>query len=333
MATIVPEGRSFDASFPRPLIPSRREMLVAAAALTGAACAQPSFSAALRPLVSTPGDKTMSTITVKDGTQIFYKEWGTGQPIVFHHGWPLSGDDWDAQMMFFSEKGFRVVAHDRRGHGRSSPASIGNDMDTYAADVAAVTSHLGLRDAVHIGHSTGGGEVIRYVAKYGSGGRVAKAVTIGAIPPVLGKTATNPNGVPPEAIAGIRAGVIANRAQFYEDFAAGPFYGFNRPGAAVSKGVINNWVRQAMVGDIKAQVDCIAVFTETDFTADLKAIQQPVLLMHGEDDQVAPIDTTSRLAVKLLKHGTLKTYPGFPHGMATTHAEVINADILKFIRS
>ncbi|WP_199743122.1 alpha/beta fold hydrolase [Sphingomonas ginsenosidivorax] len=274
----------------------------------------------------------MSTITVKDGTQIFYKEWGTGQPIVFHHGWPLSGDDWDAQMMFFSEKGFRVVAHDRRGHGRSSPASTGNDMDTYAADVAAVTAHLGLRDAVHIGHSTGGGEAIRYVAKYGSGGRVAKAVTIGAIPPVLGKSPTNPNGVPPEAIAGIRAGVIANRAQFYEDFAAGPFYGFNRPGAAVSKGVIANWVRQAMAGDIKAQVDCIAVFTETDFTADLKAIQQPVLVMHGEDDQVAPIGTTSRLAVKLLKHGTLKTYPGFPHGMATTHADVINADILTFIR-
>ncbi|WP_419816988.1 alpha/beta fold hydrolase [Glacieibacterium sp.] len=275
----------------------------------------------------------MSTITVKDGTQIFYKEWGAGQPIVFHHGWPLSGDDWDNQMMFFADNGFRVIAHDRRGHGRSSPSAKGNDMDTYAADVAAVTTHLGLRNAVHIGHSTGGGEVIRYVARYGGNGRVAKAVTIGAIPPILGKTPGNPNGVPPEAIAGIRAGVIANRAQFYQDFATGPFYGFNRPGAVVSKGISDNWFRQAMAGDIKAQYDCIGAFTDTDFTADLKSIEQPVLLMHGEDDQIAPVETTSRLAIKLLKHGTLKTYPGFPHGMATTHADVINADILAFIRS
>ena len=275
----------------------------------------------------------MSTITVKDGTQIFYKEWGAGQPIVFHHGWPLSGDDWDNQMMFFADNGFRVIAHDRRGHGRSSPSAKGNDMDTYAADVAAVTTHLGLRNAVHIGHSTGGGEVIRYVARYGGNGRVAKAVTIGAIPPILGKTPGNPNGVPPEAIAGIRAGVIANRAQFYQDFATGPFYGFNRPGAVMSKGISDNWFRQAMAGDIKAQYDCIGAFTDTDFTADLKSIEQPVLLMHGEDDQIAPVETTSRLAIKLLKHGTLKTYPGFPHGMATTHADVINADILAFIRS
>ncbi|MDO9368705.1 MAG: alpha/beta hydrolase [Sphingopyxis sp.] len=275
----------------------------------------------------------MSTITVKDGTEIFFKEWGAGQPLVFHHGWPLSGDDWDSQMMFFAERGYRVIAHDRRGHGRSSPSSSGNDMDTYAADVAAVTTHLGLRNAVHIGHSTGGGEVIRYVAKYGSGGRVAKAVLIGAIPPQLGKSPTNPDGVPSEVIDGIRIGVATNRAQFYQDFATGPFYGFNRPGAKISTAVSDNWFRQAMAGDIKAQYDCIGAFTDTDFTADLKSIVQPVLVMHGEDDQVAPIATTSKRAVKLLKHGTLKTYPGFPHGMATTHADIINPDILAFIRS
>ena len=235
----------------------------------------------------------MSTITVRDGTEIFFKEWGAGQPIVFHHGWPLSGDDWDTQMMFFADKGYRVIAHDRRGHGRSSPSSRGNDMDTYAADVAALALHLGLRNAVHIGHSTGGGEVIRYVAKYGSGGQVAKAVLIGAIPPKLGKSPSNPDGVPPEVIDGIRAGVLANRAQFYRDFSTGPFYGYNRPGATVSAAVTDNWFRQAMVGDIKAHYDCIGAFTDTDFTADLKAIQQPVLLMHGEDDQVAPLATTS----------------------------------------
>lgn len=275
----------------------------------------------------------MSTITVSDGTEIFYKEWGDGQPIVFHHGWPLSGDDWDTQMMFFAQQGYRVIAHDRRGHGRSSPSAKGNDMDTFAADLATVTRHLGLRNAIHIGHSTGGGEVIRYVAQYGGGGRVAKAVLLGAIPPRLGQSPSNPDGVPPAVIDGIRAGVLANRAQFYRDFAAGPFYGFNRPGAVVSQGVIDNWFRQAMVGDIKAQYECITAFTDTDFTADLQSIDQPVLIMHGEDDQVAPIATTSRVAVTLLKNGSLKTYPGFPHGMATTHADVINADILAFIRS
>ena len=274
----------------------------------------------------------MGKVTVKDGTEIFYKEWGTGQPIVFHHGWPLSGDDWDAQMMFFAQKGYRVVAHDRRGHGRSSPSAKGNDMDTYAADVAAVTAHLGLRDAIHIGHSTGGGEVTRYVARYGGGGRVAKAVLIGAIPPILIQSAGNPNGVPPEVVEGIRASVIGNRAGFYRDFAAGPFYGFNRPGAQVSQGVIENWFRQAMAGDIKAQYDCITAFSDTDFTEDLKSIHQPVLLMHGEDDQVAPLEGTARRAVKFLKNGVLKTYPGFPHGMATTHADVVNADILAFLQ-
>ena len=274
-----------------------------------------------------------NTVTTRDGTQIHFKDWGAGQPIVFHHGWPLSGDDWDTQMMFFASKGYRVIAHDRRGHGRSSPSATGNDMDTYAADVAALTEHLGLRNAIHVGHSTGGGEVIRYVAQYGGGGRVAKAVLLGAIPPILIKTAANPDGVPPAVIDGIRAAVMGNRAQFYKEFAAGPFYGFNRPGATILAGVADNWFRQGMTGDIKAQYDCIRAFSETDFTADLKKVAIPVLVMHGEDDQVAPLAGTSRRAVKLLKNGTLKTYPGFPHGMATTHADVINADMLAFFKS
>jgi len=275
----------------------------------------------------------MSTITVKDGTEIFYKEWGTGQPVVFHHGWPLSGDDWDSQMMYFSERGFRVVAHDRRGHGRSSPASSGNDMDTYAADTDALTSHLGLRDAVHIGHSTGGGEATRYVAQYGGGGKVAKMVLIGAVPPTMLKTPANPGGLPMEAFDGIRAGVLDNRAEFYKGFATGPFYGFNRPGAKILPAVSENWFRQAMMGDIKAHYDCIKAFSETDFTEDLKKIEQPLLLMHGDDDQIVPIADSALLGIKLLKNGTLKVYPGFPHGMATTHADVINPDILAFIRS
>lgn len=276
---------------------------------------------------------TNNIITTKDGTKIFYKDWGAGQPIVFHHGWPLSGDDWDAQMMFFASKGYRVIAHDRRGHGRSSPSASGNDMNTYAADVAALTEHLGLRNAIHVGHSTGGGEVIRYVALYGSGGRVAKAVLIGAITPILMKTSGNPDGVPPEVIDGIRKAVAGNRAQFYKDFSSGPFYGFNRPGATVLTGVSDNWVRQGMAGDIKAQYDCITAFSETDFTADLRKITVPVLVLHGEDDQIAPVAGTARRAVKLLKHATLKTYPGFPHGMATTQADVINADMLAFFQS
>ena len=276
---------------------------------------------------------THNIITTKDGTQIFYKDWGAGQPIVFHHGWPLSGDDWDAQMMFFASKGYRVIAHDRRGHGRSSPSASGNDMNTYAADVAALTEHLGLRNAIHVGHSTGGGEVIRYVALYGGGGRVAKAVLIGAITPILMKTSDNPDGVPPEVIDGIRTAVAGNRAQFYKEFSSGPFYGFNRTGATVPMGVSDNWVRQGMAGDIKAQYDCITAFSETDFTADLKKITIPVLVLHGEDDQIAPVAGTARRAVKLLKHATLKTYPGFPHGMATTQADVINADMLAFFQS
>ncbi|WP_315758580.1 MULTISPECIES: alpha/beta hydrolase [unclassified Bradyrhizobium] len=270
-------------------------------------------------------------LTTSDGTQIFYKDWGSGQPIVFHHGWPLSSDDWDAQMLFFLDKGFRVIAHDRRGHGRSSQTETGNEMDTYAADVAALAAKLDLRDAIHVGHSTGGGEVARYVAKHGKG-RVAKAALLGAVPPIMLKTASNPGGLPIEVFDGFRTALAANRAQFFLDIPTGPFYGFNRDGAKVSEGVIRNWWRQGMMGGTKAHYDCIKAFSETDFTEDLKAIDVPVLLMHGEDDQIVPIDDSARIGIKLLKHGTLKTYPGFPHGMATTHADVINADLLAFIR-
>ena len=275
----------------------------------------------------------MGTITTKDGTQIFYKDWGpkTAQPIVFHHGWPLSADDWDNQMMFFLLEGFRVIAHDRRGHGRSSQTDTGNEMDTYAADVAALTDHLDLKGAVHVGHSTGGGEVTRYVVR-AKAGRVSKAVIIGAVPPIMLDTPAYPGGLPMEVFDGFRAGHIANRAQFFRDVPAGPFFGFNRPGAKVSQGLIDNWWRQGMMGGIKPQYDCIKAFSETDFTEDLKAITVPVLVMHGEDDQIVPIDHSARLAVKLLKQGTLKTYPGLPHGMASTHPEVINPDILAFIR-
>ncbi|HEU4530564.1 MAG TPA: alpha/beta hydrolase [Steroidobacteraceae bacterium] len=275
----------------------------------------------------------MSIFKTKDGTEIFYKDWGSGQPVVFHHGWPLSGDDWDTQMMFFLEKGFRVIAHDRRGHGRSSQTATGNEMDTYAADVAALVAHLDLKNAVHIGHSTGGGEATRYVARYGGDGRVAKAVLIGAVPPVMVKSEKNPGGLPREVFDGLRAAVAANRAQFYIDFPSGPFYGFNRPGAKASQGVINNWWRQAMAGGIKAHYDCIAAFSETDFTEDLQSIQVPTLVLHGDDDQIVPIADSALLSSKLLKKGTLKVYPGLPHGMCTTHAEVINKDLLAFIQS
>ncbi|TRC81548.1 alpha/beta hydrolase [Mesorhizobium sp. WSM4310] len=273
------------------------------------------------------------TITTKDGTQIFYKDWGTGQPVVFHHGWPLSSDDWDAQMLFFLAQGYRVIAHDRRGHGRSTQTDTGNEMDTYAADVAELAAHLGLKNAIHVGHSTGGGEVARYVAKYGSGGRVAKAVLIGAVPPIMLKTAANPGGLPIEVFDGFRSGVAANRAQLYRDVPAGPFYGFNRPDAAVSEGVIGNWWRQGMMGGTKAHYDCIKAFSETDFTEDLKAIDVPVLVMHGDDDQIVPIADSALLSIKLLKKGELKVYKGFPHGMATTHADVINADLLAFFKA
>lgn len=273
------------------------------------------------------------TITTNDGTQIYYKDWGTGQPVVFHHGWPLSSDDWDAQMLFFLEKGYRVVAHDRRGHGRSTQTDTGNEMDTYAADVAALVAHLDLKNAIHVGHSTGGGEVARYVARYGSGGRVAKAVLIGAVPPVMLKTAANPGGLPLEVFDGFRSAQAANRAQFFRDVPAGPFYGFNRPGAEVSQGIIDNWWRQGMMGGTKAHYDCIKAFSETDFTEDLRKIDVPVLVMHGDDDQIVPIADSALLTIKLLKRGELKVYKGFPHGMATTHADVINADLLAFFKA
>ena len=272
-----------------------------------------------------------STITTKDGTQIYYKDWGSGQPIVFHHGWPLSADDWDAQMMFFLAQGYRVVAHDRRGNGRSSQTETGNEMDTYAADVAELAAHLDLRNAVHIGHSTGGGEVARYVARHGAG-RVAKAVLIGAVPPVMVKSDKNPGGTPIEVFDGLRAALVANRAQFFLDLPAGPFYGFNRPGAKVSEGVIRNWWRQGMMGGAKAHYDCIKAFSETDFTADLKSIQVPVLILHGDDDQIVPIADSALLSAKLVRNGTLKVYPGLPHGMCTTQPELINRDLLAFIR-
>ncbi|WP_105435710.1 alpha/beta fold hydrolase [Neorhizobium tomejilense] len=277
---------------------------------------------------------TSNFITTKDGTQIFYKDWGSkdAQPVVFHHGWPLSADDWDAQMLFFLHQGFRVIAHDRRGHGRSTQTETGNEMNTYAADVAELAAHLDLKNAIHVGHSTGGGEVARYVAQYGGGGRVAKAVLMGAVPPIMLKTDNNPGGLPLEVFDGFRAALAANRAQFFRDVPAGPFYGFNRDGATVSEGVIANWWRQGMMGGTKAHYDCIKAFSETDFTEDLKAIDVPVLVMHGDDDQIVPIADSALLAVKLLKNGALKVYEGFPHGMATTHADVINADLLTFFK-
>jgi len=283
-----------------------------------------------------PGDSIMSSgfVTTKDGTQIYYKDWGpkTAQPVVFHHGWPLSADDWDNQMMFFLGQGFRVIAHDRRGHGRSTQTDTGNEMDTYAADVAALTDHLDLKNAVHVGHSTGGGEVIHYVAR-AKPGRVAKAVLIGAVPPIMVKSDKNPGGLPLEVFDGFRAAQVANRAQFFYDVAAGPFYGFNRPGAKVSEAVVQNWWRQGMMGGTKAHYDCIKAFSETDFTEDLKSVDVPVLLMHGEDDQIVPIADSALIGIKLLKKGTLKTYPGLPHGMCTTHPDVINPDLLAFIKA
>ena len=276
-----------------------------------------------------------STITTKDGTSIYYKDWGpkSAQALVFHHGWPLSADDWDGQMLYFLGQGFRVIAHDRRGHGRSSQTETGNEMDTYAADVAALTTHLELKSAIHIGHSTGGGEVARYVARHGQNSRVAKAVLIGAVPPIMVKSETNPGGLPLEVFDGFRAAVAANRAQFYKDVPSGPFYGFNREGSKPLPGVIDNWWRQGMMGGAKAHYDCIKAFSETDFTADLKMIEQPVLVMHGDDDQIVPIADSALLAVKLLKAGTLKVYPGLPHGLCTTHPEVVNPDLLAFIRA
>jgi non-heme chloroperoxidase len=271
------------------------------------------------------------TITVKDGTQIYYKDWGSGQPVVFHHGWPLSADDWDAQMLFFQSQGYRVIAHDRRGHGRSSQTETGNDMDTYADDVAQLAQHLNLRDAIHVGHSTGGGEVARYVARAGKG-RVAKAVLIDAVPPIMVKSEKNPGGTPLEVFDGFRATLAANRAQFYLDIPSGPFYGFNRPGAKVSQGLIDNWWRQGMMGGAKAGYDCIKAFSETDFTEDLKAIDVPVLILHGDDDQIVPIADSAPLSAKLVKQGTFKVYPGRPHGVCQIEPDMVNRDLLAFIK-
>ncbi|GBR12894.1 alpha/beta fold hydrolase [Gluconobacter frateurii] len=276
----------------------------------------------------------MSFVTTSDGVEIFYKDWGPkdAQPIVFHHGWPLSADDWDTQMLFFLGKGFRVIAHDRRGHGRSAQVSDGHDMDHYAADTSAVVEHLDLKNAIHVGHSTGGGQVARYVAKYGQPqGRVAKAVLISSVPPLMVQTDRSPEGAPIAVLNGLRAGLAANRAQFFVDVASGPFYGFNRPGAEVSEGTIRNWWRQGMMGSVKAHYEGIRAFSETDQTEDLKAITLPVLVLQGDDDQVVPYQNAAILQDRLLQDSTLKIYPGYPHGMHTTHADVINADILAFI--
>jgi non-heme chloroperoxidase len=277
-----------------------------------------------------------STVTTKDGVTIFFKDWGPkdAQPIVFHHGWPLSADDWDTQMLFFLANGYRVIAHDRRGHGRSSQVSEGHDMDHYAADASAVAEHLDLKNSVHIGHSTGGGEVTRYVAKFGEPqGRVAKAVLVSAVPPLMLKTDKNPGGLPIEVFDGLRSALAANRAQFFLDLPTGPFYGYNREGAKPSQGVIENWWRQGMMGSAKAHYEGIKAFSETDQTEDLKSISVPTLVMHGDDDQIVPYADAGPLSAKLLKNGTLKTYKGYPHGMLTTHADVLNPDLLAFVKS
>jgi non-heme chloroperoxidase len=319
---------------------SRRNVLLGglvatlAAALPSAGTAQANRKQGLPSSDPSKGTQTMSTITTKDGTEIYYKDWGprNAQPIVFHHGWPLCGDDWDAQMLFFLGKGYRVIAHDRRGHGRSAQVSEGHDMDHYAADVAAVIEHLDLKNAIHIGHSTGGGEAAHYVAQHGQRrGRVAKLVLIGAVPPIMVKTPANPGGLPIEVFDGLRKSLAASRPQFYFEFASGPFYGFNRPGAKPAPSIIQNWWRQAMMGGAKAQYDGIKAFSETDFTEDLKIIDVPTLVMHGDDDQIVPIADSALLSAKLLKKATLKVYEKFPHGMCTTHADTVNADLLAFI--
>ncbi|MBC8069684.1 MAG: alpha/beta hydrolase [Deltaproteobacteria bacterium] len=274
----------------------------------------------------------MPIVTTADRTEIFYKDWGTGQPIVFSHGWPLSADDWDPQMLFFRARGYRVIAHDRRGHGRSTQTDGGHDMDHYADDLAAVVEHLDLHDAIHVGHSTGGGEVVHYLARHGER-RAAKAAILCAVPPLMLQTEGNPGGLPKSAFDGLRAQLAANRSQFYQDLPSGPFYGFNRPGAKVSQGAIMNWWRQGMMGGAKAHYDGIVAFSETDFTDDLRKLALPVLVMHSKDDQIVPYDASGPMAAKLLENGTLKTYEDLPHGMITTHAETINADLLAFFEA
>ena len=274
----------------------------------------------------------MKTITTHDGVEIFYKDWGTGQPIVFSHGWPLTADDWDTQMLFFLKQGYRVIAHDRRGHGRSTQTGVGHDMDHYADDFSALTSYLDLKEAIHVGHSTGGGEVVRYLARHGER-RVAKAALMSAVPPLMVKTSANPGGLPKEVFDGLQAQLAENRAQFYYDLPAGPFYGYNRPNAKPSQAVIWNWWRQGMMGGAKAHYDGIVAFSQTDFTEDLKSIGAPTLVMHGDDDQIVPYADAGPLSAKLLKNAVLKTYKGFPHGMPTTEAATINADLLAFFKN
>ena len=311
---------------------SRRELLAGGVGITAAAVAASSVgteaqaAANVHPSTRHEG----SYVTTKDGVQIFYKDWGSGRPIVFSHGWPLSSDDWDNQMLFFLNHGFRVIAHDRRGHGRSTQTPDGHDMDHYADDLAALTEHLDLHGAIHVGHSTGGGEVAHYLGRHGEK-RVSKAVLISSVPPLMLKTDANPGGLPKDVFDGLMAQLAANRAQFYYDLPSGPFYGFNRPGAKVSQGVIMNWWRQGMMGGAKAHYDGVVAFSQTDFTQDLRKITVPTLVMHGDDDQIVPYADSAPLTVKLLKNGTLKTYAGFPHGMCTTQADTINADLLAFI--
>jgi non-heme chloroperoxidase len=273
----------------------------------------------------------MPTITIKDGTHIYYKDWSKGQPIVFSHGWPLTADDWDGQMLYFGQQGFRVIAHDRRGHGRSTQTWDGNDMDTYADDLAALTEKLDLKNAIHVGHSTGGGEVARYIGRHGTK-RVGMAVLISAVPPLMVKTDKNPLGAPISVFDGLRTALAANRPQFYRDITL-PFYGYNRPGAKISEGIREHWWLQGMLGGMKAHYDCIKAFSETDFTEDLKKFDVPTLILHGEDDQIVPIDAAGRSSAKIVKGATLKTYPGFPHGMPTTHADQINSDLIAFFKS
>ena len=313
-------------------IPSRRSAIIGGIGAVAAAATLPTLASAATAPHGAP-HMDSGFVTVKDGTQIFYKDWGPkdGPVVWFHHGWPLTADDWDNQMMFFLQHGYRVIAHDRRGHGRSTQTDTGNDMDTYSADVATLVAALKVKDAIHVGHSTGGGEVARYVHQHGKG-LVSKAVLVSSVPPIMVKSASNPDGVPLSVFDDIRKGTAFNRPQFYMDLTM-PFYGYNRPGAKVSEAVRNNWWRQGMMGGIKAAYDCIFQFAQVDFSDDLRALDIPVLVLHGEDDQIVPFQNSGAKSVKLLKHGKLISYPGFPHGMPTTNADTINADLLAFFKS
>ena len=321
---------------PTGLGPARRNLLVGSASLVAGIAVPNVASGAADPAGPGPhraeaGKRDMGTFNTKDGTSIYYKDWGTGRPVVFSHGWPLSSDAWEDQMVFLAERGYRCIAHDRRGHGRSGQAWNGNDMDTYADDLATLFEKLNLRDVMMVGHSTGGGEVARYIGRHGSA-RVSKAVLVGAVPPIMLKTASNPGGLPMDVFDGIRAGVRGDRSQFFKDL-SGPFFGANRPGSKASQGMRDTFWLIGMQGSLKAELDCIKQFSETDFTEDLKKMTMPTLFIHGDDDQIVPIADSSMLAAKLVKNGTLKVYPGAPHGLATTHKEQLNADLLAFLKS